>query len=84
MQIADIPGASQRVVIRGRARITPKYAIEIMVRENDGHHTVGYRWYPTRPSWWEIDELWQEIAEASAPYLRKAMQLGGLHVVGAA
>lgn len=84
MQIADVPGARERVVMRGRARITPKYAIEIMVCEAGGYHTVVCRWYPALPPWWQIDELWQEIAEAKAPYVRKAAELGCLRVVGAA
>ncbi len=83
MHIAYINDEHHRAVMRGRARITPKYAVEILVRENDGHHTVGYRWYPTLPPWAEIEDLSHELAEASAPYLRKAMQLGGLRAVGA-
>ena len=82
MHIDYIPDEHHRAVMRGRARITPKYAIEIMVCDCDGHHTVVCRWYPMLPPWSEIEELSHKIAEAKAPYLREAAQLGCLRVVG--
>ncbi len=84
MHIAYAPDEYYRPVMSGRVRITPNYVVEIMVCEVNGYHTVVCRWYPELPPWWQIDELWQEILEAKAPYLRKAAELGCLRVVGAA
>ena len=37
---------------------------------------------PFTPSGWQIDEWSLKVLEAQAAYIKKAMQLGGLRVVG--
>ena len=46
MQIADIPGARERVVMRGRARITHMYTID----DFGGVHATEVIWDPYLPS----------------------------------
>jgi hypothetical protein len=82
MNIPDWSGVRQ--LMSKRVRLTPDYSIEISLCERDGFHFVLCEWHPTRPSWAEVEALEQKVAAAKAPYLRKAMQLGGLRLVGAA
>lgn len=46
MLIADIPGARQRAVMRRRARITPKYSVEITLYDFDGIYLSEVIWDP--------------------------------------
>lgn len=84
MLIADIPGVDQRIVMRGRHRITAECTLEITLYEDGGRLYVGRLWIPDRPHWGDIEgKLAPKIAASISPYLRKAAQMGGfLHVVG--
>ena len=84
MQIAEIHGARQRVVMRGRARITPKYTIEIALYDFDGIHATEVIWDPYLPSPAKQKALAPKVEMALAPYYAKVLQLGGLLDGGAA
>ena len=78
MDIADIPGAHQRAVMRGRTRITPKYTIEITLYDFDGVYPVEVLWDPHLPSPAKQKALTRKIDAALTPYLAKGLELGGL------
>lgn len=84
MTIAEIPGARERVVIRGRARITPKYTTEITLYDFDGVHTTEVIWAPYLPSPAKQKALARKVDLALAPYYAKVFQQGGLLEGGAA
>ena len=84
MLFADIPGARERVVMRGRARITPKYTIEIALYDFDGVHAAEVIWDPHLPSPAKQKALARKVDAALAPYYAKVLQLGGLLDGGAA
>ena len=50
MLIADVPGAEQRIVMRGTARMTPKYSFEIKLYDFDGTYATECVWAPHQPS----------------------------------
>ena len=78
MHIADIPGASQRAVLRGRARITPKYSVEITLYDFDGSYPIEVIWDPHLPSPAKQKALASKIDAALVPYYVKLFELGGL------
>jgi hypothetical protein len=78
MTIANIPGADQRVVMRGRVRMTAKYTIEISLYDFGGVYANEVLWAPYRPSPARQKMLASKIDAALAPYFAKAFQLGGL------
>ena len=84
MQIAEIPGARERVVMRGRARITPNYTVEITLYDFDGVHATEVIWDPYLPSRAKQKALARKVYVALAPYYAKLLQLGGLLDGGAA
>ena len=84
MTIADIHGARQRVVMRDRARITPKYTIEITLYDFDGVYATEVIWNPYLPSAAKQKALARKVDLALAPYYAKVLQQGGLLEGGAA
>ncbi|MBC2652363.1 hypothetical protein [Novosphingobium aerophilum] len=84
MRIADIPGASQRAVMRGRVRVTSKYHIEITLYDFDGVFPVEVIWDPRLPSPAKQQALARKVDVALAPYCAKVLQLGRLLDGGAA
>jgi hypothetical protein len=78
MKIADIPGAGQRVVMRGRVRMTAKYTIEISLYDFDGVYANEVLWTPYLPSPARRKMLASKVDAALAPYFARALQLGGL------
>lgn len=84
MLFADIPGARERVVMRGRARITTKYTVEITLYDFDGVHATEVIWAPYLPSPAKQKALARKVDLALTPYYAKVLQLGGLLDGGAA
>lgn len=78
MSIAEIPGARQRAVMRDRARITPKYTIEITLYDFDGVYATEVIWNPYLPSPAKQKVLAQKVDLALAPYYAKVFQRSGL------
>lgn len=78
MRYADIPGAKQRAVMRGRARITPKYSVEITLYNFDGVYICGVIWDPYLPSPSKRKALANKIDTAVAPFYAKALEAAGL------
>jgi hypothetical protein len=78
MRIAEIPGARQRAVMRGRARITPKYILEITLYDFDGIYTTEVIWDPHLPSPARQQALARKVDTALAPYFMKVLQRSGL------
>lgn len=77
MQIADIPGASQRVVMRGRHRLTSKYVVEITLSVECGRKVFECVWHP-QPSKSKQWALAPRALRAMQPYFVKAAQMDGL------
>lgn len=86
MLVADAPGLDQRIVMRGRHRITAECTLEITLYDCGGWFYVGRVWIPHRPHWCDIEGVLAPKIDASiSPYLRKAAQMGcHLRLVGAA
>lgn len=78
MLIADIPGARQRVVMRRRARITPKYSVEITLYDFDGACPIEVIWDPCLPSPSKQRALVRKIDAALYPFYVKALEMAGL------
>ena len=78
MTFANIPGADQRVVMRGRVRMTAKYTVEICLYDFDGVYANEVLWTPYLPSPARRKMLASKVDAALAPYFAKALQLGGL------
>lgn len=78
MFIADVPGASQRAVMSGRARMTHKYSVEITLYNFDGVYPVEVIWDPHLPSPAKRKALARKIEAVLAPYYLKAFEMGGL------
>jgi hypothetical protein len=84
MLLAEIPGASERVVMRGRAHITPKYTIAITLYDYEGVYPIEVIWDPHLPSPTKQKSLARKVDAALEPYHLKVLQLGGLLEGGAA
>lgn len=78
MPIADVPGASQRVVARSRVRITPKYTLEIRIYDFDGVYPIEVIWDPYLPSPTKQKLLARKVDAALAPHYAKLLELVGL------
>ena len=83
MLIADIPGASERVVARSRVRITPKYILEISLYDFDGVYPIEVIWDPHLPSPTKQKSLARKVDVALIPYYEKVLELGSLLETGA-
>ncbi len=84
MLFADIPGANERAMMRGRARITPKYILEITLYDFDGVYATEVIWDPYLPSPAKQKALARKVDVALAPYFLKVLQRSGLLDGGAA
>ena len=84
MQRAHIPGADERAVMRGCARITPKYAVEITLYDFSGVYPIEVIWDPNLPSATKQKKLADKVNAALQPYALKALELGGSFHGGAA
>jgi hypothetical protein len=78
MLIADVPGAEQRIVMRGTARMTPKYTVEITLYDFDGTYATECVWAPHQPSSTKMQKLSKKIDAVLAPFFLRALELGGL------
>ena len=78
MLIADVPGAEQRIVMHGTARVTPKYTVEITLYDFDGTYPTECVWDPHLPSPTKMKKLSRKIDAALERFLLKALQVGGL------
>jgi hypothetical protein len=77
MLVADIPGARQRAVMRGRARITPKYSVEITLYDFDDVYLNEVIWAPHLPSPGKQKALAHKINAALLPFHAKALEVAG-------
>jgi hypothetical protein len=78
MKIADIPGARQRAIMRGRARITHKYSVEITLYDFEGVYPIEVIWTPHLPSPSKQKALAHKIDTALVPFAAKVLEIAGL------
>ncbi len=78
MLIADVPGAEQRIVMRGTARMTPKYSFEIKLYDFDGTYATECVWAPHQPSSTKMKKLSKKVDTVLEPFLLRALELGSL------
>ena len=78
MTFANIPGAAQRAIMRRRARITPKYSVEITLYNFDGVYICEVIWDPYLPSPSKQKALANKIDTVLAPFQEKALEIAGL------
>ena len=76
MFIADVPGAEQRVVMRGRHRLTSKFEVEITLSVERGIKVFDCAWFP-QPSEAKHWALAPKALRAMQPYFAKAAQMEG-------
>lgn len=78
MQFADISGAGRCAIMRGRARITHKYSVEITLYDFDGVYLTEVIWAPHLPSPSKQKALANKVNAALVPFHAKALEIAGL------
>lgn len=76
MSIADFPSADQRVIMRGRHRLTSKFEVEITLSVERGIKVFECVWFP-QPSEARHRALAPRALKAMRPYFEKAAQMEG-------
>ena len=76
MFITDVPGADQRVIMRGRHRLTSKFEVEITLSVERNTKIFECVWFP-QPSKARQWALVPRAMKAMQPYFVKAAQMEG-------
>ena len=77
MTFANIPGAEHRAIMRRRARIAPKYSVEITLYDFDGVFQTEVIWDPHLPSPSKLRKLASKIDAVLEPFHTKVFEIAG-------